>query len=233
MTRMTLNNWQSVQSEVLARLHAREWKPGELIPNEADLAEEFGCARATVNRALQNLAEEGLLDRKRKAGTRVAIHPVRRATMRIPVIRDEITSSGSMYGYNLISALDCAPPSNMAELMRLGPEVQALHVICVHNADKKPYVLEDRWINSDWVGPDERLQFSDISPNQWLVANVPFTAGDIAFSAITASIAESKFLSCAPGQALFAIDRTTRNKERVITSVRLTFAPGYRINTVI
>ena len=69
MTDPPFNSWQSVQEEVLARIHSRQWKPGDLIPNEADLAQEFGCARATVNRALQNLADEGLLDRRRKAGT--------------------------------------------------------------------------------------------------------------------------------------------------------------------
>ena len=67
MTDPPFNSWQSVQEEVLARIHSRQWKPGDLIPNEADLAQEFGCARATVNRALQNLADEGLLDRRRKA----------------------------------------------------------------------------------------------------------------------------------------------------------------------
>ena len=51
--------WQSVQKEVLRRIHAREWKPGDLIPNEAELAKEFGCARPTVNRALRTLAEGG------------------------------------------------------------------------------------------------------------------------------------------------------------------------------
>ena len=44
--------WQAIRDEVKRRIHARDWKPGEPIPNEAELAEEFGCARATVNRAL-------------------------------------------------------------------------------------------------------------------------------------------------------------------------------------
>ena len=84
------NSWQSVQAEVLRRINAREWKPGDFIPNEAELAIEFGCARATVNRALRALAESGLLDRRRKAGTRVSLNPVRKATLDIPVIRYEI-----------------------------------------------------------------------------------------------------------------------------------------------
>ena len=67
MNSPTFRNWQSVQDEVLRRIHAREWPPGALIPNEADLAIEFGCARSTVNRALRSLAESGWLDRQGNA----------------------------------------------------------------------------------------------------------------------------------------------------------------------
>jgi GntR family histidine utilization transcriptional repressor len=43
----------------MRRIADGDWKPGELIPGEVDLADEFGCARATVNRALQDLADAG------------------------------------------------------------------------------------------------------------------------------------------------------------------------------
>ena len=84
-----------MQQEVLRRINAREWPPGALIPNEADLATEFGCARATVNRALRTVAEAGFLDRKRRAGTRVALQPVARATLSIAVIRQEVEDNGT------------------------------------------------------------------------------------------------------------------------------------------
>ena len=89
-------SWQSVHDEVLRRIHTRVWKPGDLIPKEVELAEQLGCARATVNRALRELASEGFLDRRRKAGTRVAAHPVRRAKLDIPVIRLEIEGRGHL-----------------------------------------------------------------------------------------------------------------------------------------
>ncbi|MEL6336872.1 MAG: GntR family transcriptional regulator, partial [Pseudomonadota bacterium] len=57
MTKSAYRNWQRVQDEVLRRIQSREWKPGEMIPHEAALATEFGCARTTVNRALREIAE--------------------------------------------------------------------------------------------------------------------------------------------------------------------------------
>lgn len=228
-----LNNWQAVQAEVLARIQSRQWKPGELIPNEADLAQEFGCARATVNRALQALADAGLLDRRRKAGTRVARHPVRKATMQIPILRNEIIGKGHDYGYALISSERRAPPTAVARLMGLSPRTRALHVVCLHSADQRPYVLEDRWLNPDWVSASDEKVFATISPNEWLVMYVPFTVGDIAFTAAPASEAEAGRLECRPGDAVFVMERTTRNDTAAVTAVRLVFAPGYRVETAI
>ena len=95
-----MTGWQDIEAEALRRIHARDWPPGSAIPHEADLAKEFGVARATVNRALQSLAEAGWLDRRRKAGTRVALHPVRKAVLSIPILRTEITDLGFHYGYS-------------------------------------------------------------------------------------------------------------------------------------
>ncbi len=233
MSETSFRNWQSVQDEVLRRIHSRQWKPGDLIPNEADLASEFGCARATVNRALQSLADSGLLDRRRKAGTRIALHPVRKATLNIPVIRHEIEGKGSAYSYQLKSRQFASPPRDIAAMMKLQPEEQLLHLVGVHLADEKPYVYENRWINSRIIPQVTNIDFLDQSPNEWLVENVSFSSGDISFSAISATVSEADMLGCNEGEGLFVVERSTWKGEDAITWVRLVFAPGYRMQTVI
>lgn len=231
MTTAEFNSWQAVQDEVLRRINSRQWKPGELIPNEADLSREFGCARATVNRALRELAEAGLLERRRKAGTRVAMHPVRKATLDIPVIRREIEDKGLVYRYSLLSSEKTVPPPDIRARMQVAPGDKLLHLVCVHLADGRPYVCENRWINPEAVPEAADVDFSRQSANEWLVVNVPFIGGDIAFSATTAGPREAETLSCREGEGLFVIDRSTWTKHATITLVRLIFAPGYQMHT--
>tara|TARA_R110002126_G_scaffold25839_4_gene88001 strand:- start:68 stop:781 length:714 start_codon:yes stop_codon:yes gene_type:complete len=233
MTVQALNNWQSVQEEVVRRIHGGVWNQGDLIPNEADLAKEFGCARATVNRALQNLADSGLLDRRRKAGTRVATFPVRKATLEIALIRKEISEKGQTYSYIQISRKRITAPASVAAKMNLPQGTKLLHIICVHSADSKPYVIEERWINPDAVPAAEEMDFSQISPNEWLLKNVPYSEGDIAFSAISADEQVADLLECETGMGLFVIDRSTRRDTQAITSVRLIFSPGYQMVTTL
>lgn len=228
----TLNSWQSVQNEVRSRIRNRVWKPGDLIPNEADLAEEFGCARTTVNRALRALAEAGLLDRRRKAGTRVAEHPVRKATLEIPIIRHDIEASGQTHGYALIASTVSEPPAPVRATMGLPPGEKALKVQALHLANGRPFVVEDRWINLAAVPQARDVDFNTISANEWLVTHAPFTHGDIALSALS-DPALAKRLDTSETAALFVIERNTWDGTTSITFARLVYAPGYQMRTTI
>jgi GntR family histidine utilization transcriptional repressor len=225
------NSWQAVRREVLRRIQSREWAPGELIPHEADLAVELGCARATVNRALREVAETGLIERRRRAGTRVAVHPVRKATLDIPVIRIEVESRGEEYGYTLLSREKGVPPPQLRARLQTPPDRPILHLVGLHMADGRPHALEDRWIDTDALPAAAEADFATTSPNEWLVRNVPFEGGDIAFSASVAEAAEAEALGCTIGAPLFVTDRTTWHADRILTTVRLLFAPGYRLHT--
>lgn len=227
-----INSWQDIQSEILERIQSRQWKPGELIPNEADLAREFGCARSTVNRALQAVADQGWIDRRRKAGTRVALHPIRRATLDIPILRREIELKGQAYSYELVRKVEGrTPPPRVLEQMDGDASSSFLHVLARHFCDKKPYAVEDRWINLNAVPEIADVALESQSANEWLVHNARFTKAEIEFRAVNASKEQARLLGTDTGSALFVIDRGTWFEGAAITRVDLLFAPGYSIKT--
>ncbi len=54
---------------LLSRIEAGDWLPGEQIPSEEQLAVESGMSLGTVQRALRNLAEIGVVERQHGRGT--------------------------------------------------------------------------------------------------------------------------------------------------------------------
>lgn len=58
-----------VRDMLLGRITTGNWKPGTLIPNEIDLAREFGLSVGTVRKALDQLQVEHLLTRRQGRGT--------------------------------------------------------------------------------------------------------------------------------------------------------------------
>ncbi len=223
-----MQGWEDIRTEVLRRIRARDWPPGALIPGEEALASEFGVARATVNRALTALAEAGVIERKKRAGTRVAELPVRRARLEIPVIRLDVLGRGLAYGFKLLARETAAAPVPVTARLGLGEGTPMLHLETLHLADGRPYVLETRWLNPA-VLPDPGPDFAAISANEWLVTQVSLVAGDIAFTAEAATAREGEVLGVAPGTALLVAERTTHGMAGPVTWVRLAHAPGHRV----
>ncbi|MDV7269312.1 GntR family transcriptional regulator [Thioclava sp. A2] len=222
-------SWQSIRDTMMRRIRTRVYAPGALIPNETELATEFGCARATVNRALQDLAASGFLDRKRKAGTRVMAEPRRKASMDIPLIRAEVEARGQTHSYRLLLREEATPPAAVAAQLHLKGGERLLHVQSLHLADDRPHMFEDRWIVLDTVPALTDADLSQISPNEWLLREAPYTHGTIELAAACAGDAGGH-LQGDPQTPALSLLRVTWMHETAITFVTQIFAPDYRLS---
>jgi GntR family histidine utilization transcriptional repressor len=100
--------FREIKLEVFKRIREGEWGPGSLLRGEVELAAEF--ARATLNRAMQEFPDDGIIERRRKGGSRVKLAPARQVAFEIPLVRAEIESTGAEYQYALLEdAVDVAP----------------------------------------------------------------------------------------------------------------------------
>ena len=177
------HGYRTIKSEIMRRIGDGIWPTGHLLPAELDLAKEFSCARATINRAMRELSDEGIVERKRRAGTRVSASRIRHARFEIPLVRIEIESLGSKYRYALLSRDELRSPNWLWARMNLKPGAKVLHVTCLHFADNRPFQYEDRWINIAAIPSVVAADFDEVSPNEWLVNSVPFSDGEISFVA--------------------------------------------------
>ncbi len=163
MTLHERTGYREVREEILRRIRVKIWTPGAVMPNETDLAAELGCARATVNRAMRELADEGVLDRKRKAGTRVAAAPVRRAQLKIPLVRAEVEATGATYSYQRLSHRIAAAPAEIDHYLKKG---QVACLTCLHLSDRTPYQFEERWISLTGVPAARDETFESNQPER-------------------------------------------------------------------
>lgn len=223
--------YKDVKSDILSKITKGEWAPGSLVPNEVDLATAYGCARATVNRAMRELADDGLIERRRKAGTRVRMTPVRQARFDIPIVRAEIEEKGADYRYSLVSSSVAPAPDWLRARLKLSGNSDVLRLVCMHYADGDPYQHEDRWINLEALPQARSVDFDEIGPNEWLVATIPFSDVEISFSAGLADQEMTDYLTCATGDPVFVIERSTWWEGQAVTYVHLTYRPGHRMTT--
>lgn len=74
--------YRQIKALITQALEAGEWRPGQVIPSEQELAARFGVSQGTVRKAIDEMAAENLLVRKQGKGTYVASHNDPRALFR-------------------------------------------------------------------------------------------------------------------------------------------------------
>ena len=221
--------FRDVMVEILRRITQGPWGPGSLLPGEIELAEEFGCSRTTMNRALREVTELGYLDRKRKAGTRVRLAPIRQARFEMPLVRAEIEKTGAAYSYQLLHREVLLALDVPKQRFGLLADAQVLHIICLHHAAGEPFQLEDRWINLQALPEALDQDFTLVGPNEWLVATVPYSEVEVSFHAMAAEGLVASRLGHLQGGPVFCVERATWWQNAAITFVTLSYQSGYRM----
>ena len=93
--------YKQIRLDIERRILTGEWPPGHRIPFEHQLMTRYGCSRMTVSKALSELAQADLIERRRRAGTFVRRPKFLSAVLTIPDIRAEISALGRSYGYRV------------------------------------------------------------------------------------------------------------------------------------
>ena len=140
--------YQQIKSLILGSLRSGEWKPGEAIPSEIDLAARFRVSQGTVRKAVDELAAENLLLRRQGKGTFVATHAEQQVQFRFLKLVPDSGSRGSE-GPAQRDIIECRRTRASADVakalaLRAGDTVlQARRVLSFGGV---PVILEDIWL---------------------------------------------------------------------------------------
>jgi GntR family transcriptional regulator, histidine utilization repressor len=215
---------QRIRSDIEAKILSGEWGPGHRIPFEHELTEQYGCSRMTVSKAITTLAEAGLIERRRRAGSFVARPRVHSAVLDIPDLKSEIEGRGEAYGFQLLSC-DRRPAQGADEAELAGGRA-LLALRGLHFAAGRPFALEDRLISLRAAPEAARIDFAQVSPGAWLLEHIPWTEAENRISALAADAETARLLALPPKAACLAVERRTWRAGLGVTRVLQVFPGG-------
>jgi GntR family histidine utilization transcriptional repressor len=216
---------QRIRGEIEDLIRSGAWVPGRKVPSEAELMAQYGCSRMTVNKAMSGLAEEGLIVRRRRAGSFVARPRVHSTVLDIPDIQAEILARGDSYRFDLLDSRRRKAKAGDADEIALAAGGELLALRGLHVGGGRPFALEDRLISLAAVPEAADLDFAEESPGAWLLHHVPWTEAENRISAVGADAATAALMALDPGTALLAVERRTWRAGEPVTWVRQLF-PG-------
>ncbi len=140
--------YQQIKGLILQSLQAGEWKPGEAIPSEMELAARFKVSQGTVRKAIDELAAENLVTRRQGKGTFVSTHAEQHVQYRFLKLMPD-SGDASVEGPAERFIIDCKRVRASAEVARaLGLRtghhmMQARRILSFSGI---PTILEDIWL---------------------------------------------------------------------------------------
>jgi GntR family histidine utilization transcriptional repressor len=219
--------YQQVKQHILERIEKGELSAGDRVPSEHKLVDALGVSRMTVNRALRELTEEGVLERSQGVGTFVAGQKPFSGLLEVLNIADEIERAGGVHSCDVhLLAEEKAPPA-VARALEIQTGGAVFHSIFVHKNGGVPVQLAERWVNPA-VGPDYlKHDYTKITPHQYLQEVAPLQEAQHVLEAILPDKTTQKLLKIGAREPCILLLRRTWALGQVATDNRFIY-PGSR-----
>ena len=203
------------------------WSTGNRVPSENELSGTFGVSRMTARRALDQLAVDGLIVRRRGAGSFIANRTLQASFLQIRNIADEISESGRTYSSRVLRHCVVAAPAAAAAALGLPPRARVFHSLIVHLADGRQVQLEYRYVRMDAAPGYLDADLAHETPNHYLQARYPLTAAKQVIGAAMPTPSQCRALSIRRTEPCLLITRVTSSFQGVVSHARI-LAPANR-----
>lgn len=219
--------YQQIKKNIEQKIADGEWLPGQKLPSENDMVVTLGVSRMTVNRALRDLTQKGLINRVHGLGSFVAERPRHASLIELEDIAVEVSSSGKHHSSKILAFEKRAASPEIALKMGLPTGTELFYLNVVHYQDELPIQLESRYVNPQLIAGFLSQDFSQQTSTSYLLSQFQPDEMEHIVSAIIADEKTRSLLLTGPDEPCLQLNRRTWKNRQVVTYVTLTY-PGSR-----
>jgi GntR family transcriptional regulator len=205
--------YRQIKDLLVQSLERGEWKPGELIPSEIDLAARFQVSQGTVRKAVDELAAEHMLLRRQGKGTFVATHHEARVRYRfLRLAADEEGEAGRAES-RILECRRLRAPAEIARALDLRAGETVVMIRRLLSMGQTPTVVDDIWLpGSIFRGLTLELLTANKAPLYGLFESefgVSMVRADEKLRAVIAPAEVCPLLNVSAGTPLLQVDRVS------------------------
>ena len=145
-----------------AKVRDGEWKPGDIIPSERELSEQYKISRMTARQAITELVNEGMFYREQGKGTFVSRHKITQQLIRLTGFTEDIKARGQRPGTRVLSAKMVPADEDTAERLHVPVGQLIFRLQRLRLADSEPLAIELSHIHFEGC---EKLLEEDLENN--------------------------------------------------------------------
>jgi GntR family transcriptional regulator len=209
--------YRQIKGLITRSLQGGEWKPGELIPSETELAARFGVSQGTVRKAIDELAAENLVVRRQGRGTFVATHQEARAQFRFLRLRPDQAGEAVVMDSRILECRRLRAPGDVARALQLRAGEAVVQIRRLLSFQGQPTVLDEIWLPGAQFRGLTFERLSAYTGPLYALFEAEFGTRMIRATervkAVAADEAAAQALSVATGEPLLLVERITYTYE--------------------
>jgi len=209
--------YQQLYDILLDKIQRYEWKPGDVIPSETELCEQYHVSRTTVRQVLGQLANEGFIERHRGRGTFVSEPTVEKSMERIVSFTQDMLERGLQPRTRVLSSELISAPSDIAEPLGVQPGEELTKLVRLRLADGTPMAIEESYLVHRYC-PGVLVRDYSKEPLREVLEQkygIRLTRAKQVIRAVPSNSQQSKWLAIRPKEPLLYIERVSYSQHDV------------------
>ena len=203
--------YKQVEEQVTRLIVQQRWKPGEMLPNEFQLAEEFGVSQGTMRKALNTLTQNKVLSRRQGVGTFVSEHTEQQTLHRFfPIVTDQ--QQPQQPTTKLLTIRRQVPTPEVQESLKLSADENVIYLARERALAGVVYVLEHIYLPEKYFpGMAECKTLPDTLYHYYqLNYNLTVHKATDRIKALLATAEDARGLNIEKGDPLLVVSRLTQ-----------------------
>jgi GntR family transcriptional regulator len=138
------------------------YKPGDVLPSEAEIIRDFNISRTTVRLAFGLISNAGLIRREQGRGT-IVVSQVRSKLPLLSSFTEEVAKFGRQPGTRFLSKNEEYLPLEAANALKLNINQKCVKIVRLRMADDQPLGLAVSWLNIAHYPQLEKINGTELS----------------------------------------------------------------------
>lgn len=197
--------YKRIQDAILKRLEAGQLKPGDVVDSERELARIHGVSLMTARHALAGLEREGMVVRRRGAGTFVA--PPKIHFNKLMSYTEQMAGRGLPISSKLLALTIVDTEHEVAARLALPATSRLVKIERLRLGGEEPFAIETCYLSADEFGDLTRARLDRVSLFSVLEHDygLEIAHADEEIDATTADPHTGRLLGIAPGSSVLRI----------------------------
>lgn len=192
------------------KIQSGEWAPGQFIPTENELIQQYKVSRTTVREGITALVNEGKLEKKQGKGTMVCQPKMEERLGHLTGFAEEMISKGFVPGARVLGSEEIQPTGKVKDMLLGGKDGVVLCIRRIRLADGEPIAIERTYWPQEIGKLFQHMDLSTIAFYSVLEQNgIRLRDADELINAKTASKQDAQLLGIKEKDPVLSMERIT------------------------